>query len=250
MSQACIQDPRLVLDYDNNQNPSIQVDNHQHLSLDTLTRSTRSKNIVILTSELKRNQKSQNVINNALAMLYQGHRVRIVVSEVDQECWDEEINKLSIKIIKSWLPSSVCGFFRNELKLLKTMLLAFWTSTYSNGKQNPVVIITDTCAISMPILKLFGHFKIIYFQYFFQLESLPHQNNLLSIQPTWVQSWSMKFADEIIVQNCASARIFTSTFHTVKTPKILYPCVDIGKYTRPPPIVFESFQKIVAVRPL
>lgn len=200
------------------------------IRLDDVTRSTRSQNIVILTSELKRNQKSQNVINNALSMLFQGHKVRIVASSVDGDCWEEEITKLSIKVIKSWAPVSIFGFFKNEMRLLRTILLAFWTSTYSSGKKNPVIILTDTCAISMPILKLFGHFKIIYFQYFFQLETLPSQRHLLSITPTWIQNWALKFADEIIVQNCSSARIFTKVFKNIKVPKVLYPCIDIGNY--------------------
>lgn len=156
-------------------------------------------------------------------------KVRIIVSDVDKECWEEEINKLSIKVIKSWLPLTICGFFRNELRMIRTILLAFWTSTYSSGRLNPVIILTDTCAITMPILKLFGNFKIIYFQYFFQLESLPNQRHLLLIQPTWIQHWSMKFADEVIVQNCSSARMFTNAFKNMKVPKVLYPCVDIGK---------------------
>lgn len=217
------------IDLENTQNSPNQS-NTQSIGLSNVTRTTRSKNIVILTSELTRNQKSQNVINNALAMLFQGHKVRIIVSEVDEVCWEEEINKLSIKVIKTWLPTEICGFLKNELRMLRTILLAFWTSTYSSGRQSPVIILTDTCAISMPILKLFGHFKIIYFQYFFQLESLPNQRHLLSIQPTWIQNWSMKFADDVIVQNCCSARIFTNAFKIMKVPKVLYPCVDIGSY--------------------
>lgn len=189
-------------------------------------RSVTGQNVFVLTTSLKNNKKSKNNINMAVALRSKGYNVRIITSELSDSHWDPDLDDFSVTIIQSWLPKSVFGYLKSELRLLKTILLAFWAATYVSGKDT--VFLNDTCAISSLVLKLFGNIKVIYFQYFFQLENLPSQTKLLYLSPTLVQKLGIRFADTVLVQNKKSADLFKKTFSSFnKCPCILHPCVDI-----------------------
>lgn len=190
------------------------------------------------------------------ALAYSGYPVRILTTtNTAITSWSVQNTDIVVETVNFFIPhirsNSIWGLlFNGPCSLINSVLLALWmVICYIPSNQNrpghssslrleqprsrnSLIFICDTHPLAIPILKLFGRFRIILCHNFYKFGLVnkgfrPEGQFLLA---RWMHELVLYLADDVIVQNHACSTIFHQMYINCKIPKVVYPCIDIGIY--------------------
>ncbi|CAN1794630.1 Alpha-1,3/1,6-mannosyltransferase ALG2 [Linum perenne] len=206
-------------------------------------------NIAILHPDLGIGGAERLVVDAAVELASQGHKVHIFTAHHDKNrCFEETVDgTFPVTVYGSFLPRhvfyrfhAVCAYIRCLFVALG--LLFLWPSFD--------VILADQVSVVIPLLKLKRATKVIFYCHFPDLLLAQHTTTLRRLyrKPIdFVEEITTGMADMILVNSKFTASMFARTFRHLHSkgirPAVLYPAVNLDQFDEP-----HSFKEGVSDR--
>ncbi|CAN1794629.1 Alpha-1,3/1,6-mannosyltransferase ALG2 [Linum perenne] len=196
-------------------------------------------NIAILHPDLGIGGAERLVVDAAVELASQGHKVHIFTAHHDKNrCFEETVDgTFPVTVYGSFLPRhvfyrfhAVCAYIRCLFVALG--LLFLWPSFD--------VILADQVSVVIPLLKLKRATKVIFYCHFPDLLLAQHTTTLRRLyrKPIdFVEEITTGMADMILVNSKFTASMFARTFRHLHSkgirPAVLYPAVNLDQFDEP-----------------
>ncbi|CAN0896149.1 Alpha-1,3/1,6-mannosyltransferase ALG2 [Linum grandiflorum] len=196
-------------------------------------------NIAILHPDLGIGGAERLVVDAAVELASQGHKVHIFTAHHDKtRCFEETVaGTFPVTVYGSFLPRhvfyrfhAVCAYLRCLFVALA--LLFLWPSFD--------VILVDQVSVVIPLLKLKRATKVVFYCHFPDLLLAQHTTALRRIyrKPIdFMEEITTGMADMVLVNSKFTASTFARTFRNLHSrgirPEVLYPAVNLDQFNEP-----------------
>lgn len=178
------------------------------------------------------------IVDAAVGLQNEGHKVTIFTSHCDKTHCFEEVSDgtLKLEVAGDFLPQELLGRFKiifaglRQLILILTMVINGSISEYD-------FFIVDQLSFCLPLLHLFHeqHARILFYCHFPDQKLAVRSSLIKSIYRfpfDFYEQLSMTAADSVVVNSEFTKSVYDETFpllKTTKVPGIIYPCVNLKK---------------------
>lgn len=194
---------------------------------------------VILIFQLKGGAE-RLVVDAALGLQNEGHKVQIFTSHCDKShCFEEVKNEtLKTKVYGDFLPTNFLQKFKILFACLRQLFLVIMLVISGEISEYDYFIV-DQLSICLPILHLFQEkrSKTLFYCHFPD-QLLAKRTGLIRkiyrLPFDLIEQFTMSTADSIVVNSGFTKTVYDRTFTLIKdfnVPDVIYPCVDLSKET-------------------
>ncbi|KNZ60412.1 hypothetical protein VP01_1558g5 [Puccinia sorghi] len=191
------------------------------------------------------------VVDAAIGLAARGHQVTIYTSfHQPTRAFNETTDgTITVKVLgNSLVPRSINNRFITLCAILRQLHLAlsliFSILIGSLALQKPHLFFVDQLSAAIPLLRYTTRTRALFYCHFPDLllsSTSPNTPTWLStlksiyrIPLDWLEEYTTANADTILVNSHFTAEVFSRTLTSInKTPKVVYPGVDINIYDRP-----------------
>ncbi|XP_031286808.1 alpha-1,3/1,6-mannosyltransferase ALG2 isoform X1 [Pistacia vera] len=202
-------------------------------------KSSKKLNIAIIHPDLGIGGAERLIVDAAVELVSHGHNVHVFTAHHDRtRCFEETLGgTFPVTVYGDFLPRHIfyrlhalCAYVRCIFVAL--CLLLNWSSFD--------VIIADQVSVVVPILKLKGSTKVLFYCHFPDLLLAQHSTLLRRIyrKPIdFVEEITTGMADLILVNSKFTSTTFANTFKRLCAreifPAVLYPAVNVDQFDEP-----------------
>lgn len=180
--------------------------------------------ILILHTDNGSFYKTKYLIDIVLALRECGYKVYLMTTT----CSIKYINDVPIKLILPWFPKTLFGYYRKEMSIIRSIILAIYASWYP-PKKEPTYVICDGSLLTIPILKHYG-FHVCYLNYMVSFTNL--MTKITDVKYSPFQISLLRKADHIIVPS-RQCKLYLNDL-SIENETVLMPCCDRNLYAFTP----------------
>ncbi|KAG2322822.1 hypothetical protein Bca52824_016035 [Brassica carinata] len=200
---------------------------------------SKKMNIAIIHPDLGIGGAERLIVDAAVELASQGHKVHVFTSHHDKSrCFEETLSGIfQVTVYGSFLPRhifyrlhAVCAYLRCLFVALCVLLR--WSSFD--------VVLADQVSVVVPLLKLKRSSKVVFYCHFPDLLLAKHTTALRRMyrKPIdFLEEQTTGMADMILVNSKFTASTFAKTFKRLHSrgsrPAVLYPAVNIDQFNEP-----------------
>lgn len=174
-------------------------------------------------------------IDLALSLQKLGHEPTIYTPYQDRRRTFSEVAppnpQIPVQVIRTFIPRSLFNKLHAVLTALRCSVCAFFVCLF----RRPDVSIVDIVSLPVLVFALFGVPVLFYCHYPDKLlsESLnptarvPPVKRVYRVLVDAIEAVSLRFASAVVCNSRFTASAYTRTFPSLKTPRVVYPCVKM-----------------------
>lgn len=147
--------------------------------------------VIVLHTDNGSFHKTKYIIDLILALRHSGYKVYFLTTTRSIKY----INDVPIKTVIDWLPRTIFGYFRSQLIILRSVILATYVCLFP-PKGKPSYVICDGSSAIIPILKYFG-FRVAFVNYMVSFHRLI--TKMSDVRLSLLSMKLLKKADDVIV---------------------------------------------------
>ncbi|CAF2065618.1 unnamed protein product [Brassica oleracea var. botrytis] len=200
---------------------------------------SKKMNIAIIHPDLGIGGAERLIVDAAVELASQGHKVHVFTSHHDKSrCFEETLSGIfQVTVYGSFLPRhifyrlhAVCAYLRCLFVALCVLL----------GWSSFDVVLADQVSVVVPLLKLKRSSKVVFYCHFPDLLLAKHTTPLRRMyrKPIdFLEEQTTGMADMILVNSNFTASTFAKTFKRLHArgsrPAVLYPAVNVDQFIEP-----------------
>ncbi|CAG7904945.1 unnamed protein product [Brassica rapa] len=200
---------------------------------------SKKMNIAIIHPDLGIGGAERLIVDAAVELASQGHKVHVFTSHHDKSrCFEETLSGIfQVTVYGSFLPRhifyrlhAVCAYLRCLFVALCVLL----------GWSSFDVVLADQVSVVVPLLKLKRSSKVVFYCHFPDLLLAKHTTALRRMyrKPIdFLEEQTTGMADMILVNSNFTASTFAKTFKRLhgrgSRPAVLYPAVNVDQFIEP-----------------
>ncbi|KIW12228.1 hypothetical protein PV08_09504 [Exophiala spinifera] len=207
--------------------------------------STESnRRVIFIHPDLGIGGAERLIVDAAVGLQEQGHKVTIFTSHCDpQHCFEEARDgTLDVRVRgNSLFPPTLLNRFHILLAILRQIHLVLAISLFSNelDQLQPSVFVVDQLSACVPLLRWLypSQQRTLFYCHFpDQLLADRHTAGLLGLAKSiyrlpfdWLEGWSMSASDKIVVNSTFTKSVAARTWPDLAgSVGVIYPCVDVS----------------------
>ncbi|KAF8103490.1 hypothetical protein N665_0188s0425 [Sinapis alba] len=200
---------------------------------------SKKMNIAIIHPDLGIGGAERLIVDAAVELASQGHKVHVFTSHHDKSrCFEETLSGIfQVTVYGSFLPRhifyrlhAVCAYLRCLFVALCVLL----------GWSSFDVVLADQVSVVVPLLKIKRSSKVVFYCHFPDLLLAKHTTALRRMyrKPIdFLEEQTTGMADMILVNSNFTASTFAKTFKRLHArgirPEVLYPAVNVDQFNEP-----------------
>ncbi|AAS53276.1 AFL098Wp [Eremothecium gossypii ATCC 10895] len=192
-------------------------------------------NIALIHPDLGIGGAERLVVDAAIGLQDQGHRVTIYTSHCDKNHCFEEIKRgdLKVVVVGDFLPTNILGKFFILCANLRQLALVFKLVINGSIDKHDLFIV-DQLSTCVPLLHLFSASGRVLFYCHFPDQLLAQRKSLVSklyrVPFDLLEQLTMGCSDSVVVNSYFTRSVFFDTFKILRlNPRVVYPCVAMDE---------------------
>ncbi|KAK7365234.1 hypothetical protein VNO80_14132 [Phaseolus coccineus] len=196
-------------------------------------------NIAIIHPDLGIGGAERLIVDAAVELASQGHKVHVFTAHHDKNrCFEETVaGTFPVTVYGSFLPRHVFYRLHALCAYLRCLFVAFCVLFMWHSFD---VVLADQVSVVIPIFKLKRSIKVVFYCHFPDLLLAQHSTFITRMyrKPIdYVEEMTTGMADLILVNSNFTASTFANTFKSLHAngirPAVLYPAVNVDQFNEP-----------------